>query len=385
MKLAGYVSEPGVSHGSARRISLFVNRRWVKDRALLASLLEAYRTYLLRGRYPAATVSLEIDPGSVDVNVHPAKHEVRFSNPQRVHAFVVEAVRDCLRNEGGALGRWGLTADAMAARESTYRRRANENLRARTESLVADARVDLTGGTAEPVRSEQPPEPPGYRSARPQPTEAVERICGDAQADLIFSEADHAGRLGRLHVVGQVLEGYLVCEDDGAVVLVDQHAAHERFLFERLLAAHAHGAVERQQLLLPVTVSVGVEGVEAFARHGESLQALGWEIEPFGGEDVVVRATPALAASSNVAALVEEMATELAEMERSATHAKLVESILATVACHSAVRVGQRLDVGAARALLSEAGAVSVTESCPHGRPVAYVLGRAQVERLFGR
>ena len=162
-------------------------------------------------------------------------------------------------------------------------------------------------------------------------------------------------------------EGCFVCEGDGEVWLIDQHASHERVLFERLMRAFSERDVVRQALLLPEQVRVGREGVEACLAATADLEALGWEIEAFGEEDVVVRAVPAMAAGADARALVEAVAADLVEVGRARAAERLAERIMATVACHSAVRVGKRLDVTAARALLREMATVSYHATCPHG------------------
>ena len=211
------------------------------------------------------------------------------------------------------------------------------------------------------------------------------RATGDEQLPIDLGRAQSTAALGRFEVIGQIFEGYFVCEGDGEVILVDQHASHERVLFERLMQAFAERKVPRQALLLPERVHVGREGVEACARASAELEALGWEIETFGEEDVVVRAVPAMAGGADARALVEAVAADLVEVGRARAAERLAERIMATVACHSAIRVGKRLDVAAARALLREMATVSYHATCPHGRPVARKLARGQVERMFGR
>jgi DNA mismatch repair protein MutL len=169
------------------------------------------------------------------------------------------------------------------------------------------------------------------------------------------------------------------------MVLIDQHAAHERVLFERLMESFRERAIERQGLVTPVTARVGAEGVDAVARLGGALSDAGWDLEPFGEEDVIVRAVPAIAAGRDVAALAERIVREMIGTNAALAAERVVEQVMATVACHSAVRVGKRLDVRGARALLDEIRSVDFAATCPHGRPVARVLERTRVEHLFGR
>lgn len=415
--LHGLVSPPGTAYGSSRRMALFVGRRWVKDRLLFQAVLEGYQTYLLKGRYPAVSLFLDVEGAAVDVNVHPAKLEVRFADADEVRRFVAEGVRDALRRSSSPLGRWGIDATealrrravptsapsggfvdpsglgSSGARDQRARERAMEAASApapaetgswRDASFSAEAgsydedaasAPGLAGSTADVGI-------PGYQPAGPiegaKPTDGVQ-----ASLDLGPERAEDA--LGRLEIVGQIFDGYFVCEGDGEVLLIDQHAGHERVLFERLMLAFEQREVARQALLLPERVHVGAAGVEACALAQGDLEALGWEIEPFGEEDVVVRAVPAMAVGTAVAPLVEAVAADLVAVGHARAAERLAERIMATVACHSAVRVGQRLGAAAARALLREMAAVPYHATCPHGRPVARKLSRGQVERMFGR
>ena len=414
--LHGLVSPPGTAYGSSRRMALFVGRRWVKDRLLFQAVLEGYQTYLLKGRYPAVSLFLDVEGVAVDVNVHPAKLEVRFADADEVRRFVAEGVRDALRRSSSPLGRWGIDATealrrravpvtahsggfvdpsglgASGARDQRARERAMESASAPASSETGswrdtsfsaepgaygdnEAEAAFAGATADAGI-------PGYEPAVPnegaRPTDGVQ-----ANLDLGPERAEDA--LGRLEIVGQIFDGYFVCEGDGEVLLIDQHAGHERVLFERLMLAFEQREVARQALLLPERVHVGAAGVEACALAHDDLEALGWEIEPFGEEDVVVRAVPAMAVGTAVVPLVEAVAADLVAAGHARAAERLAERIMATVACHSAVRVGQRLGAAAARALLREMATVPYHATCPHGRPVARKLARGQVERMFGR
>ena len=404
LRLRGLVSPPGSAWGSSRRMAIFVGGRWVRDRLLFQSVLEGYQTYLLKGRFPAVSLFLDCDAGNVDVNVHPAKLEVRFSDPDQVRRFVAEAVRDGLRRSASPLGRWGLDASESLRRRavpsSGYGAVSAPSSRAReagaaqrddagvaTRAGAARSPIDV-GAARSPSDIGAAPDAaadsriPGYT---PSSSDASRAADDGEQLAIDLGPAQAAGALGRLDVIGQIFEGYFVCEGDGEVLLVDQHAAHERVLFERLMQAFAERDVVRQALLLPERVHVGRDGVEACAAGSADLESLGWEIEPFGEEDVVVRAVPAMAGGADARALVEAVARDLVEAGRAHAAERLAERIMATVACHSAVRVGKRLDVAAARALLREMATVSYSATCPHGRPVARKLARGQVERMFGR
>lgn len=405
LRLRGSISAPGTAFGSSRRMAIYVGGRWVRERLLFQAVLEGYQTYLLKGRFPAVVLFLDCDDGGVDVNVHPAKLEVRFANADRVRSFVAEAVRDALRRSASPLGRWGIEADEALRRRavptsgfgavpqggrapvvSTAWRERGE-MRQPDTSIIEGQTIALAEDDAGFEGRDETPAAadsgiPGYEPAGF--TGQGDARSGEQLAiDLGAAQSPEA--LGRFDVVGQIFEGYFVCEGDGEVLLVDQHAAHERILFERLMKSFGEREVARQALLIPERVHVGRDGVEACVAGSSSLEALGWEVEPFGEEDVVVRAVPAMAGTADAHALIEAVACDLVEAGRARSAERLAERVMATVACHSAVRVGKRLDLSAARALLREMATVSYHSTCPHGRPVARKLGRTQVEKMFGR
>ncbi len=378
LAVRGAVSLAGSSQGSSRRMSIFVNGRWVHDRALFRAVMEAYRSYLLKGRYPAVVIFLEVDPAVVDVNVHPAKREVRFSDGAAVERFLIEAIREALRQRTGPLGRWGLSEHQLRA-ASRPQAEAASPLRERASAISP---VDA-GAADEPA-----PTAPidGYRPSRARRTPAE----AGGEAGRI---AEAGGELwsGRespddtVRVLGQAFDGYIVCQRGDALVLVDQHALHERLLFERLLKRSRSGQVPSQRLLVSVPANVGGEGVALVTRCETELSRAGWQLEPFGEEAVVVRAMPSMLRDRDARALAERLVSDMLATGEDAAGAGLDETILATVACHAAVRVGKRLDLRSAQALLEEAASVEFSAACPHGRPVARSLSRVQVERLFGR
>jgi DNA mismatch repair protein MutL len=193
------------------------------------------------------------------------------------------------------------------------------------------------------------------------------------------------GFFAGLRVIGQAFEGYLLCEGGECLLVIDQHAAHERVTFERLRHAYADGGVTRQRLLVPVVVDVGAQAAPVVTEHLAALENLGFELEPFGGSSFAVRALPALLTDADPATLVRDLAEELTEMGRSRRLTQAAESVLARLACHSAVRVGQTLGADQIRALLVAMDSVDFAGNCPHGRPAFITLPRGDLERLFKR
>jgi DNA mismatch repair protein MutL len=359
LALSAFLGPPRESLSTTRLVWTFVSleaqggrpsaRRWVRDRLLLRAVLDGYESLLMRGRYPMAMVFLATAPGELDVNVHPAKLEVRFRRPQAVHQLIVAALRNRL---AAALGP-GVAAGMPVP------------------SGVAERAPDY-GGRSRPGGVRLVPLEPG--AAPPAPS---------AEQATLWHPAPEG--FAGLRFVGQVLDGYLLCEGTERVVLIDQHAAHERVRFERLRAEHAAGAVARDALLVPETVALPPVQVAALAEHERTLATAGLEGEPFGDGTFLLRTVPRLLRGQDVGALLRALAMELVEDGVSLAAGRATDAVLATLACHSAVRVGQRLGPEQVRALLESMDTIDVNAHCPHGRPVAVELSRTRLESLFGR
>jgi len=349
---------PSESTRSARSVHLLVNRRSVRDRSLIHAVVAGYDALLEKGRFPPAVVHLDLDPALVDVNVHPQKIEVRFAEPGRVFAVVRRTVQDAVAR--------GWPEEAAAR----YRIHTRD-----------DGQQDPVGDPAG-----------GYAEHRARLQEAARRFWsarGDhvAEGDAAVLEGP-AGFFSSLALLGQALGTYLVLEGEGEIVLVDQHAAHERVSFERLRAAHAGGAVPSQALLIPSEVALDRRQAAAATEHAEALGRLGLQLEAFGKDAWMVRAVPTWLAGGDPAALVRDVLDQLIASGGAALEGEEVLPLLARMACHGSVRAGRPLEPDEVRALLAaldRLGDHPSSTSCPHGRPVLVRLSRAELERRFGR
>jgi DNA mismatch repair protein MutL len=345
----GLLGPPRESLASARQLWTFVGFagggavRWVRDRVLTHAVLDGYESFLVKGRYPAAVLEIRVAPGTMDVNVHPAKLEVRFQQSAGVHQLVAGTVRARLRASLGSPG-----ADAPAP------------------SRIAEPAVAY--GDAPPPVDGAPSPSPGDSPA--------------AQGSL-WQPAAHGFRT--LRFVGQLFDGYLLCERAGQALLIDQHAAHERVLFERLGAERAARGVEADPLLVPEAIAVSAVECATLAERADVLRAAGLEGEPFGDGTYLLRTMPRLLRDRDAGAVVRAIAAELVALDASAAATRALDRVLATIACHTAVRVGQRLEAGQVDALLGAMDGVPVNAHCPHGRPVAVELRRSAIEALFHR
>jgi DNA mismatch repair protein MutL len=345
----GFAFSPHLSFASARYVHQYVNGRSVRDRALQHAVAEGYASLVPRGRWPGAVVMLRVPPADVDVNVHPAKHEVRFRLAHVIHDTVLGVVRHALK---GASGLGEGERDDVATTLRTY-------------ALRGPASADV-----------------------PLVSSAIASSAGSAPALVREAPSDAApprATFGSLRYIGQALRGYLVCEGGERLVLIDQHAAHERVAFERLRAEHRRGAIERQALLLPVTVDLTPAQTEALQVAADQLAVLGFEIEPFGERAFVVRTVPALLGEDDPRLLLEDLADGLASVGSHHSAADALDTVLGRIACHSVIRVGRALASAEVGQLLADLDALTFGSNCPHGRPVSVEFTRGQIERMFGR
>ena len=363
LRLRAFVSRPDAHRRSAEGLYLYVNGRPVRDRLLRHALLEAYRDLLPRGRFPTAVLELEVPPEAVDVNVHPAKWEVRFADPQSVHRAVSATVRRAIE------ARAWLVPAAVAP-----------------SPAWADTAPPRAGALWPAPLSERP-------GAEDGPSDWIFAARAAAPAP---GSAAPVPRFADLRVLGQLLGTYLVLEDKAGLLLLDQHAAHERVLYERMRAAWLAGGVERQLLLVPAPVELEAASRAALEAAGDALEALGFELEPFGQGAVLARAVPALLADEDPASLVRGLAEELTSGALAAgeggavgpASVRLVEAadrVFASLACHAARRAGDVLAAAEQRALIEALDAIPWAPTCPHGRPVAVPFPLAEIERRFGR
>lgn len=361
IQVSGHFTEPGQARRDTRGYHLFVNGRSIQNRGLMHAVRRAYHTLLEAGRHPVVVLQIELDPADVDVNVHPTKQEVRF----RDDAAVQDAVAHVL---GQAVARTPWIGHSHvyplpAAPVGEVRDRAGEVQewhRARVRNALE--RFGRHGDHA-------PDLPPVAATA---PLASVGGLLDDRY-------------FGRLRVIGQVFDTYLVCQADDALVLIDQHAAHERLTYERLLRRRRDRQPAAQRLLVPLRLEVEPRLLAAIDDHAAEIAALGFEIEPFGGATAMVRAVPADLARAAVAPLVRDLLSELAEHGSQLANEEAVQHVYSRLACHGSVRAGQSLSAVEIAALLRDLDQIDLKGHCPHGRPVVSELSRSALERLFDR
>ena len=352
LRLTGVIGLPTFNRGMADQQYLFVNSRPVKDRLLVGALRAAYRDLIARDRHPIAALFLDVPLDEVDVNVHPAKTEVRFRDPSAVRGLIVGGLRHALDEESGR----------SAAREQA----AAPVMWTTSESYQAQPTLAVGGSV---VREQQAAfEPMGFvPAARAEP--AIEPVPSYP--------------LGVAR--GQVAATYIVAEAEDGLVIVDQHAAHERLVLERMRAAREGGAIARQALLIPEVVELDEPDCDRLEGVAADLADMGLEIERFGPGSILVRSVPAALGKTNAAALVADLAAEIAELGGPISLRDKLDLVAATIACHGSVRAGRILSVAEMNALLREMEVTPRSGQCNHGRPTWVKLGHGEIEKLFGR
>jgi len=349
-EVTALVSAPEFSLASNRLQVFLVNRRVVHDRILGAVLKELYQGLLPRGRHPAAVVHLRLPPDLVDVNIHPAKAEVRFQEPGRVYALLLQGLRQGLGGRGGEPPRYTLTWQP--------------------ESLA----VARDGGLWPATTPAPPPPRPAYIPPPPPPPQEHREAIPAAAPAFRFEELTLIGQLHRTYILAQGPEG---------LVLIDQHAAHERVLYETLKAQA--GAGPRQALLFPRVVEVSPRQADWVSANLALLARAGLELTPFGGASFLVKAVPACLAEAEVEAMVLEMVETLAPFKSGREPEAVAERALTVMACHGAIRAGQELNREQMRALLAQLDQAPVSSHCPHGRPVWRLIPISDIRQGFRR
>jgi DNA mismatch repair protein MutL len=366
--LTGYAGLPTLNRGNAQRQYLFVNGRPVRDRLLLGAVRGAYADFLARDRHPLVALFLELDPREVDVNVHPAKAEVRFRDSGTIRGLIVGALRHALAEAGHRASTTVAAAALGAVRPGEVPAHGYQYSYANRPPLSPRGLAETAAAFQAPFDHLPPAAPPGAAL-----TEA------GAPAESAVSDYPLGAARAQLH------ETYIVAQTADGLVVVDQHAAHERLVYERMKAALADNGVARQGLLLPEVVELDEASAARLAARAGELAELGLALEPFGEGAVVVRETPAMLGEVNVQALVRDLADELAELGEALGLKERLEDVCSTMACHGSVRAGRRLTADEMNALLREMEATPHSGQCNHGRPTYVELKLADIERLFGR
>ena len=376
VRLSGFAGLPTLNRGNAQKQYLFVNGRPVKDRMLNGVIRAAYQDFLARDRHPMAALFVHLDPEYVDVNVHPAKTEVRFRDAGNVRGLIIGALRH-------ALAAAGHRASTTVATQALGK--------AQAEPVQADVFrpstlwSDRPGGGGTQMHTPVPVARPATTATsalhEPAPQSYEGGLSARVEPEQVQTPTDFPLGVAR----AQLHETYIVAQTEDGIVIVDQHAAHERLVYEDMKRQMAEGGVKRQALLIPDVVELSEDEAARVLARTDELAELGLEVEPFGLGAVCVRATPALFGEMDVAGLVRDLADDFAEYEAGLALRERFEEVMGNMACRGSVRAGRRLNAEEMNALLRQMEATPHSGQCNHGRPTYVELKLADIEHLFGR
>lgn len=376
--LSGFAGVPTFNRGNSAHQYMFVNGRPVQDKLLLSAIRGAYAETIPHGRYPVGVLSLTLDPALVDVNVHPAKSDVRFRDPGLVRGLIVGAIREALAREGDRA-----STTATSGMMSAFRQGFQPTQAARPQSAAPWA------AATSPTRPFAYQPATGFAESRQ--AEFIDMTSPTARQETANSFAEPAPEslatsnypLGAARA--QIHENYIVAQTDDGLVIVDQHAAHERLVFEEMRKALHSRRPPSQALLIPEIIDLPEEDCDRLMEHAEGFDGLGLAIERFGPGAIAVRETPAMLGKVDAQGLVKQLADEIAEWDTASTLHNKLEYVAATMACHGSVRSGRRLRPEEMNALLRQMENTPGSGQCNHGRPTYIELKLSDIERLFGR
>jgi DNA mismatch repair protein MutL len=379
--LAGHVSIPSFTRANALQQYAYVNGRPIRDRLIAGALRGAYADVLARDRHPASVLFFSLDPELVDVNVHPAKADVRFRDPGLVRGLMVGTIREALASSGVRAATTDASAMVSAFRPGAFSYGRNGPANGH-RGFDAAFRAFTTGGF-DPGRSPHRPlgafGEPGQTAFDAGPLASADQRAAQDLPDETLLDADLGAARAQVH------RNYIVAQTRDSLIIVDQHAAHERLVYEALKEALHARPVAAQMLLIPEVVDLPADDADRLVAHAATLQRFGLAIERFGPGAVAVRETPAMLGETNVQQLVRDLADEIADNDTTDTLKMRLDRIASTMACHGSIRSGRILKADEMNALLRQMESTPGSATCNHGRPTYIELKLADIERLFGR
>ncbi|UJW76231.1 DNA mismatch repair endonuclease MutL [Rhizobium sp. SL42] len=382
VRLTGFAGVPTFNRGNSAHQYAFVNGRPVQDKQILSAIRGAYAETIPHGRYPVAVLSLALDPALVDVNVHPAKSDVRFRDPGLVRGLIVGAVRQALQREGDRSATTGAGGMLRAFRPG-FSPQPSANWSAGTSPYrpFNNDPASMTSAPSSPNTSQSFT----FAEAGQAAFETLSQPAARSEAPAAVSAAEPARQFPLGAARAQVHANYIVAQTGDGLVIVDQHAAHERLVFEQMRKALTGRRLPSQGLLIPEIIDLPEEDCDRLMMHAQALEQLGLAVERFGPGAVAVRETPAMLGEMDVTGLIRDLADEIAEWDTADRLSARLEHVAATMACHGSVRSGRQLRVEEMNALLRQMEQTPGSGQCNHGRPTYVELKLSDIERLFGR
>jgi DNA mismatch repair protein MutL len=391
--VTGYVSAPSLHRSNRNEITLFVNGRWVQDQRLTYAVIQAYHTLLMTQRYPLAVLKVELPAEDVDVNVHPAKTQVRFRDGDAVFRAVQRTVRRALVDQASVPEFSSSAPPEETATAGTVDRASWPGAWPTPEQLMRRAQLRALGGPPSPRRDQPPDTQFKFDLPRPAPATppvpGMTRTAGDEPAaeparTPTTTPSPRANQLPFLRVVGQLGLTYIVAEGPEGMFLIDQHAAHERVLYEKFMAEKAQSRIVTQGLLEPIPIELTTEGASLVEESLQALLDLGFDLEPFGGNTVLVRAVPALLAGEDVQKAFDEIVSDL-QMGDEPLASEMEARIVLRVCKQAAIKAGRSLSHQEMDELVRQLEACAAPRTCPHGRPTMIHVSAVHLAQEFGR
>lgn len=412
IRIWGYVGHPSFSKATRKGQYLFLNGRWIQDRSLQHALSEAYRGLLMVGRHPVSFLFLEMPPSLVDVNVHPCKWEVRFRDSQQLYRQLLSMIRTTFlgmeldsefRLPGGRASSTAVDERAEQSADRPIRQLTIDDPHSswspRALPAVGATRA-VAGSSAEAPTTGRPVAESPSRLLDAMPTLAIgtvaesdaasetDRAMGQVPVESAVAAGDEnrsSTTYSSRHRAIQVHDCYLVLPSENGLQIIDQHALHERILYEYLKERVLNGELESQRLLIPITIEMSGAELSVVQDQADQLKELGFEVEEFGAGTVAVHSYPVMLRNRDVAQIVRDLCEQLAQSGRKVTRRDILDEVLQMMSCKAAIKAGQRLSVEEMDELLEQRHLVDDTHHCPHGRPTALTLSREMLDRQFGR
>lgn len=367
ISVTGHVAVPEISRTTARGVYTYVNRRFVKDRVLRHAIFEGFSGRLMKGAYPLAVIWLQLPPDEVDVNVHPTKHEVRFSQPRIVHDLIVTAVADALKQ--GEIPAWSNTRPTEAFSR---------------QKGVAESQV-----TFKRVTDQAGPRAPRFDTPQLAATPSSMEEPAPLEVTSVFqpkaTSPEPAESILDLRFIGQFRNTYILCESPSGLLLIDQHAAHERIRYEFFKKGMNEAKIPRQRLLMPETIELSFTETEILTQMLPDLHRMGYQVEPFGGNTFVIKSVPAILGQAATEPIVKAMVEKVAQVGIASNKDAAADEMIITAACHDALRAKERLHDEEMRQLIQELMRCDNPAHCPHGRPTWIEWPISKLEKDFGR
>lgn len=373
VKAYALFADPNTTAKTSKNIWLFAQNRWIQDRSLQAAVMEAYRNLLMHGEYPIVAIWTETEPDQIDVNIHPTKSQVKFLNASNAFRAVQASLRDSLEKAPWVETLLGEKSSLSVSYASP---------RATQQAVLNYAEQNMK--FSDPVLERTQFLKKEYKTI-PQESDFVSSETNSFVRPFVSEPPPTPSHWQQLQILGQAHLTYIITQNTEALIFVDQHAAHERVLFEKLMQAWRLGSIEVQDFLFPLTIDLNPEQLEALEKKYEDLKKIGLYLETLGPQTTGIKASPILVKESALPAQIEKLAQQLVEQGDSFIMDKYIGDICATLACHSAVRAGQALSNEQMKQLLNEMDEFPLSTFCPHGRPVYVEYPIYKLEKDFGR